>query len=141
MNRITSTILGLIVGVVLTVGVMVGVSAVSADDSAPAPVGVLKADDVTWDDVLMRLHTGQWFGWSDPHNKTYEGLLILDNQYTKPTKAELQSAMIALQTKLDNRINNAANLEAIRAGIESRILAGTQTQQDLLNYLRILGGF
>jgi len=38
------------------------------------------------EDWLAELHTGQWFGWSDPTNKVYENLVILDPQYKKPTK-------------------------------------------------------
>ena len=41
--------------------------------------------------VLVRLHEGQWFGWSDSYNKIYENLIIHDNRYSKPSKALLDS--------------------------------------------------
>ena len=34
------------------------------------------------EDVLATLHSGQWFGWSDPDNKVYENLVILDDSIT-----------------------------------------------------------
>ena len=31
------------------------------------------------EDYLVSLHTGQWFGWSDPKNKVYANLIIHDD--------------------------------------------------------------
>ena len=36
---------------------------------------------------LVHLHVGQWFGFNG-REKTYENLVILDNQYSKPTEQE-----------------------------------------------------
>ena len=30
------------------------------------------------EDVLVHLHSGQWFGWSDSKNKVYENLIIYE---------------------------------------------------------------
>ena len=30
------------------------------------------------EDVLVKLHSGQWFGWSDSKNKIYANLIIHD---------------------------------------------------------------
>jgi hypothetical protein len=50
--------------------------------------------------VLMNLHEGQWFGFSDPFNKTYENLEIYGGQ-EKPTKDSLESELTRLQTEYD----------------------------------------
>ena len=39
------------------------------------------------EDVLVPLHSGQWFGWSDAKNKVYENLVIQHADKEKPTKA------------------------------------------------------
>jgi len=38
------------------------------------------------ENYLGLLHQGQWFGFTDPSDKTYANLIILDDQYTKPTE-------------------------------------------------------
>ena len=37
------------------------------------------------EDYLVKLHTGQWFGWSDAKNKVYANLIIHDDSKSKPT--------------------------------------------------------
>ena len=32
------------------------------------------------EDVLVRMHTGQWFGWSDASDKVYDNLVIHDDR-------------------------------------------------------------
>jgi hypothetical protein len=49
------------------------------------------------EDYLVSLHTGQWFGWSDPLNKVYANLIIHDPQYAKPTEQECIDGLAALQ--------------------------------------------
>ena len=53
------------------------------------------------EDVLVQMHTGQWFGWSDSKDKVYSNLVILDDQYSKPTKASLESALAQAQIDCD----------------------------------------
>ena len=53
------------------------------------------------EDVLVGLHAGQWFGWSDSGNKIYSKLVIHDDQYSKPTKASLESALTQAQEDFD----------------------------------------
>jgi hypothetical protein len=53
------------------------------------------------EDYLITLHTGQWFGWSDPLNKVYANLIIHDPQYTKPTEQECIDGLAALQAKFE----------------------------------------
>ena len=52
------------------------------------------------EDVLVHLHTGQWFGWSDSKNKVYENLVIHGGQ-EKPTKEFLESELARLQSEYD----------------------------------------
>ncbi len=52
------------------------------------------------EDYLITLHTGQWFGWSDPYNKVYANLIIHDPQYTKPTEQECIDGLKALQEQM-----------------------------------------
>ena len=56
------------------------------------------------EDYLIRLHTGQWFGWSDSKNKIYSNLIIHDNSKTKPTEQECIDGLTQLQIEYDNRI-------------------------------------
>ena len=41
------------------------------------------------EDVLIRLHSGQWFGWSDSKNKIYANFVIHDESKDKPTEKSL----------------------------------------------------
>jgi len=52
------------------------------------------------EDVLVHLHTGQWFGWSDSKNKVYENLVIHGDQ-DKPTQEFLESELARLQAEYD----------------------------------------
>jgi len=57
-----------------------------------------RADHI--EDVLMYLHPGQWFGWSDHTNKVYANLEIyecLGVTHDKPSKAWLESALADAQ--------------------------------------------
>ena len=56
------------------------------------------------EDVLVTLHLGQWFGWSDSKNKVYSNLEIYPVDgvtHDKPTKASLESALAAAQAAFD----------------------------------------
>ena len=52
------------------------------------------------EDVLVHLHTGQWFGWSDSKNKVYANLVIYGDQ-EKPTQEFLESELARLQSEHD----------------------------------------
>ena len=83
------------------------------------------------EDFLMNLHTGQWFGWTDPKNKVYANLKltdkvgiggnIVDNLITElPTEQECIDGLATLQSDFDtaktnnenNRISGKAKLKA-----------------------------
>jgi len=53
------------------------------------------------EDVLVKLHKGQWFGWSDSKDKVYANLVIHDDQYSKPSKASLESGLVQAQDDFD----------------------------------------
>ena len=53
------------------------------------------------EDVLVTLHTGQWFGWSDSKNKVYANLVI-HSADDKPTESALTTELAAQQTAFDN---------------------------------------
>ena len=71
------------------------------------------------EDVLVRLHQQQWFGWSDSKNKIYENLILhptiwdsnykgdihkeglIDNPHSLPTEKELTDALAKAQSDFD----------------------------------------
>ena len=64
------------------------------------------------EDILVSMHEGQWFGWSDSKNKVYANLIIhpqiadgivgmKDNPYSKPTEKELTDALAKQQSDFD----------------------------------------
>lgn len=53
------------------------------------------------EDVLVDLHSGQWFGWSDSKNKVYANLIIHDNTKAKPTEKSLTDALAKQQSDFD----------------------------------------
>ncbi len=63
------------------------------------------------EDVLVGLHTGQWFGWSDSKNKVYANLVI-HSADAKPTESELTNALTAQQTSYDNAAYSRARAVA-----------------------------
>ena len=53
------------------------------------------------EDVLIPLHSGPWFDWSDPYNKIYANLIITNSDYDKPTEKELTDALAKQQSDFD----------------------------------------
>ena len=53
------------------------------------------------EDYLVKLHTGQWFGWSDPKNKVYANLIILDDSKDKPSESDCTTGLATLQSDYD----------------------------------------
>ena len=52
------------------------------------------------EDYLIRVRTGQWFGWSDSKNKIYANLIVHDGG-SKPTESDCTSGLAALQAAWD----------------------------------------
>ena len=68
------------------------------------------------EDALIKMHTNQWFGWTDSNNKIYANLKlsekvgidgnIVDNPVTTlPTEEEVNAKLVELQNEWDS--NNA----------------------------------
>lgn len=44
------------------------------------------------EDYLVTVRTGQWFGWTDFHNKVYANLIVHDGG-SKPSEAEVNAGL------------------------------------------------
>ena len=53
------------------------------------------------EDYLCSLHNGQWFGFSDPENKTYANLVIHDSSKSKPSETDCTNGLKSLQDAWD----------------------------------------
>ena len=53
------------------------------------------------EDYLVKLHTGQWFGWSNSKNKIYANLIIHDASKDKPTEQECTDGLAKMQSDFD----------------------------------------
>ena len=53
------------------------------------------------EDILVALHSGQWFGWSDAYNKVYANLVI-HSADEKPTQEWLEEELARQQDAYDN---------------------------------------
>ena len=61
------------------------------------------------EDYLIKLHSGQWFGWSDSENKVYANLIIHDDSKAKPTEQECTDGLATLQSDFDTKKTNLEN--------------------------------
>ena len=52
------------------------------------------------EDYLVKVRTGQWFGWSDSSNKIYANLIVHDGG-SKPTESDCTNGLAALQAAWD----------------------------------------
>ena len=57
-----------------------------------------RADHI--EDILVTLHTGQWFGWGDSGDKVYANLVI-HSADAKPTESELTTELATRQAAFD----------------------------------------
>ena len=58
------------------------------------------------EDLLCNLHTGSWYGWTDPNNIVYENLFVHSDHYPgieKPTKEFLDSELALMQSEYDSQ--------------------------------------
>ena len=78
-----------------------------------------RADHI--EDILVRLHTGQWFGWSDSKNKVYANLVI-HSDYDKPTEKELTDSLAKQQSDFD-ALAYARNRQAEFPSIQDLVVA------------------
>tara|TARA_R110002020_G_scaffold349460_3_gene563043 strand:+ start:1084 stop:1428 length:345 start_codon:yes stop_codon:yes gene_type:complete len=69
----------------------------------------MKAEHI--EDILVTLHEGQWFEWTDSKNKVYANLrltekmgvkgILIDNPHTLPTEKSLTDALAKQQSDFD----------------------------------------
>ncbi len=64
------------------------------------------------EDYLVKLHSGQWFGWSDSKNKVYANLIIHDDSKSKPNEADCINGLATLQSDFDTAQTTATNKKA-----------------------------
>ena len=62
-----------------------------------------RPDDIQ--DYLVTVRAGQWFGFSDPKNKTYANLIVHDDTITKPTESDCTNGLTDLQTAWDDAVS------------------------------------
>jgi hypothetical protein len=53
------------------------------------------------EDYLVKVRTGQWFGWSNSKNKVYANLIVHDGG-SKPTEQECIDGLATMQSEFDN---------------------------------------
>ena len=63
------------------------------------------------EDVLIGLHSGQWFGWSDSKNKVYANLVI-HSADDKPTESALTTELATRQAAFDGAAYSRARADA-----------------------------
>ena len=64
------------------------------------------------EDYLAKLHTGQWFGWSNSKNKIYANIIILDDTKSKPSESDCTTGLATLQSNFDTEKTNATTKKA-----------------------------
>ena len=72
------------------------------------------------ENILVGLHSGQWFGWSDAHNKVYANLVI-SSDHDKPTQEWLEAELKSQQDVYDN--DHARKREAEYPSIDELVVA------------------
>jgi hypothetical protein len=72
------------------------------------------------EDILVPMHSGQWFGWSDSKNKVYENIVIHHPDKEKPTKEWLEAELSRVQAKWDvDKIAKQERLASAKSKLEA----------------------
>ena len=70
------------------------------------------------EDVLVHLHSGQWFGW-DNKDKVYANLVI-HSADDKPTQEWLEAELSRLQAKWDvDQVSKQERLDSVKSKLET----------------------
>jgi len=81
------------------------------------------------EDVLVHLHSGQWFGWSDSKNKVYANLVI-HSADDKPTQEWLEAELSRSQAKWDvDQISKQERLDSVKSKLEALGLTTEEVQE------------
>ena len=71
------------------------------------------------ENILVKLHSGQWFGWSDANNKIYSNLVIYSD-YDKPTQEWLETELKSQQDAWDTeQIAKQERLASAKSKLEA----------------------
>ena len=71
------------------------------------------------EDVLVHLHSGQWFGWLDSKNKVYANLVI-HSADDKPTQEWLEAELIRQQGAWDTeQVAKQERLDSAKSKLEA----------------------
>ena len=96
----------------------------------------------TIEDVLVTLHTGQWFGFDG--DKVYANLWVADG-YDKPTEEELNTLLATKQTEYDNneyardRAKSYPSVKDFMEAYTEKEIGGDSTKWDayVVNYNKV----
>jgi len=96
------------------------------------------------EDYLVRVRTGQWFGWSDSKNKIYANL-IMHKGDTPPTEQECTDGLAQLQAEYDAlayaraRDISYPNLKEFAEAYTEKEIGGDSTKWDayVINYNKV----
>ena len=81
------------------------------------------------EDVLVYLHSGQWFGWLDSKNKVYANLVI-HSADDKPTQEWLEAELSRSQAKWDvDQISKQERLASVKSKLEALGLTTEEVQE------------
>jgi|TARA_R100000149_G_C5743010_1_gene56155 hypothetical protein len=63
--------------------------------------------------ALSQMHTGQWYGWkkdwTGSERMAYENMIVLDNNITKPTEAEVNAKIVELKQAETKKTTDATS--------------------------------
>ena len=81
------------------------------------------------EDVLVHLHSGQWFGWSDSKNKIYANLVI-HSADEKPTQEWLEEELNRQQEAWDaEQSAKQERLDSVKSKLEALGLTTEEVQE------------
>ena len=81
------------------------------------------------ENILVKLHSGQWFGWSDSKNKVYANLVI-HSADEKPTQVWLESELTLQQEAWDvEQISKQEKRDSVKSKLEALGLTTEEVQE------------
>jgi len=81
------------------------------------------------EDILIHLHSGQWFGWSDSKNKVYANLVVHGGQ-EKPTQEWLEAELPRQQEAWDvEQISKQEKRDSVKSKLEALGLTTEEVQE------------
>ena len=82
------------------------------------------------EDYLVKVRTGQWFGWSDSSNKIYANLIVHDGG-SKPSESDCTNGLSAMQSAWDEENKEYKRQRVVGVGTTAGY-ESIQTQLDQL---------